>query len=166
MPRPHHRPESGKRRRLARGRVLPATTLALITAGTGVFALSPQGGPLAGASAAAAAHRVVLTNASNGTTTIVTQGEEVVVKLSSKGFDWTEASVINASPELVLKKESGHVSSGGTSITRFLVVGYGTATLQATGTAKCAGGRVCDPLSVTWSANVVAPVQDPPSAAA
>ena len=164
MPRPIHRPEPGKSRRTARGRLLPATTLALITAGAGVFALSPEGGQLAGASAAA--HRVVLTNASNGMTTIVTQGEQVVVKLSSEGFDWTEASVINASSEVVLKKESGHVSSGGSSITKFLVVGYGTATLQATGTAKCVSGPVCDPLSVTWSANVVAPVQDPPSPAA
>ena len=108
----------------------------------------------------------ILTNTSNGTTTIVTRGEQVVVKLSSQGFDWTEASVINASSELVLKKESGHVSSGGTSVTKFLVVGYGTATLQATGSAKCASGPVCDPLSVTWSANIVAPVQDPPSPAA
>lgn len=164
MSRPNHRPEPGKRRRSARGRLLPTTTLALITAGAGVIALSPEGGQLAGASAAA--HRVVLTTTSSGTTTIVTQGEQVVVKLSSKGFDWTEASVINASPEIVLKKESGHVSSGGTSITRFVVVGYGTATLQATGTATCAGGPACDPLSVTWSANVVAPVQDPPSPAA
>ena len=163
MPRPHDRPEPGKRRRTARGRLLPATTLALITAGAGVFALSPEAGQLAGASAAA--HRVVLTNTSNGTTTIVTQGEQVVVKLSSKGFDWTEASVINASSENVLEKESGHVSSGGTSVTKFLVVGYGTATLQATGTAKCSG-PACDPLSVTWSANVDAPVQDPPSPAA
>ena len=163
MPRPHHRPEPRKRR-AGRGRRVPATTLALITAGAGVFALSPEGAALAGASAAA--HRVVLTNTSNGTTTIVTQGEQVVVTLSSKGFDWTEASVINASSEIVLKKESGHVSSGGTSVTKFLVVGYGTATLQATGTAKCASRPVCDPLSVTWSANVVAPVQDPPSRAA
>ena len=58
------------------------------------------------------------------------------------------------------------MSSGGTSVTKFLVVGYGTASLQATGTAKCARRPVCDPLSVTWSANVVAPVQDPPSPAA
>jgi predicted secreted protein len=163
MPRPFHRPEPGRRRRTARGRLIPAGTLALITAGAGVFALNPEGGQLAGA---AAAQRVVLTNTSNGTTTIVTQGEQVVVKLSSKGFDWTEASVINASSELVLKKESGHVSSGGSSTTRFVVVGYGTASLQATGTAKCTGGSVCDPLSATWSANIVAPVQDPPSPAA
>jgi predicted secreted protein len=164
MPRQNHRLEPGKSRRGARRRLLPATGLALITAGAGVFALSPESGQLAGASAAA--HRVVLTNTSNGTTTIVTQGEQVVVKLSSKGYDWTEASVINASSELVLKKESGHVSSGGASVTKFLVVGYGTATLQATGTAKCASGAACDPLSVTWSANVVAPVQDPPPPAA
>jgi predicted secreted protein len=147
-----------------RGRLLPTTTLVLLSAGAGVFALNPEAGRLAGASAAA--HRVVLTNASNGTTTVVTQGEQVIVKLSSKGFDWTEASVIDASSEVVLKKESGHVSSGGTSVTKFLVVGYGTATLQATGTSKCASGPVCDPLSVTWSANVEAPVQDPPPPAA
>jgi predicted secreted protein len=164
MPRPNRRLEPGTRRRTARGRLLPATGLALITAGAGVFALSPEGGQLAGASAAA--HRVVLTNTSNGTTTIVTQGEQVAVKLSSKGYDWTEASVINASSELVLKKESGHVSSDGASVTKFLVVGYGTATLEATGTARCASGPACDPLSVTWRANVVAPVQDPPSPAA
>ena len=164
MPRQSHCLEPGKRRRSARGRLLPATGLALITAGAGVFALSPEGGQLAGATAAP--HRVVLTNTSNGTTTIVTRGEQVVVKLSSKGYDWTEASVINVSSELVLKKESGRVSSGGASVTKFLVVGYGTATLQATGTAKCASGPACDPLSVTWSANVDAPVQDPPSRAA
>ena len=162
MPRPRHRPEPREKRRPTRGRLLPTTALALISAGAGVFALSPEAGQLA----AAAADRVVLTNTGNGTTTIVTQGEHVVVQLRTKGFDWTEASVINASSELVLKKESGHASSGGTSVTKFLVVGYGTATLQATGTARCASGRVCDPLSVTWSANIVAPVQDPPSRAA
>jgi hypothetical protein len=129
-----------------------------------VFALNPETGAVVGASTPA--HRVVLTNGSDGTSTIVTQGEQVVVKLSSDGFDWTEASVINAGAGLVLKEESGHVSSGGSSVTKFLVVGYGSVTLQATGTAKCASGPACDPLSVTWSANVLAPVQDPPPSAA
>jgi hypothetical protein len=145
---------------------LTGTALAVVAAGTGALALSPAGGSLAGASTTSA-QRVVLTNQSNGSTTIVTKGEQVVVRLKSDGFDWTEASVINASAENVLVKESGHVSSGGSSITKFLVVGYGAATVQATGTEKCSTSPpVCDPLLTHWSANVVAPAQDPPPPAA
>ncbi len=136
----------------------------LLAAGAGVLTVSPFAGSVAGASTTSP-HRVILTNQSNGSTTIVTKGERVVVKLHSAGFAWTEASVINASPEVVLKKESGHVSSGGSSVTKFLVVGYGSVTLQATGTAQCSSAQPCDPLSVTWSANVVAPAQDPPPSA-
>jgi hypothetical protein len=137
-----------------------------VAAGTGALAISPADGSFAGASTTSA-HRVVLTNQSNGSTTIVTKGEQVVVKLTSDGFDWTEASVINASAENVLMKESGHVSSGGSSVTKFLVVGFGSVTLQATGTEKCStSAPVCDPVLAHWSANVVSPVQDPPPAAA
>ncbi len=162
----HPRPVQRKGRHLGIGRGLPATALAIVAAGAGALAISPAGGSLAGASTTST-QRVVLTNQSNGSTTIVTKGEQVVVRLKSDGFDWTEASVINASAENVLVKESGYVSSGGSSITKFLVVGYGTATLQATGTEKCSESPpVCDPLLTHWSANVVAPAQDPPPPAA
>jgi hypothetical protein len=162
----HFWPVQRTGRKIGLGRGLPATALAVVAAGAGALAMSPAGGSLAGASTTSA-HRVVLTNQSNGSTTIVTKGEQVVVKLKSDGFDWTEASVVNASAENVLVQESGHVSSGGSSITKFLVVGYGTATLQATGTEKCSKTPpVCDPLLTHWSANVEAPVQDPPPTAA
>jgi predicted secreted protein len=161
MARPKQLPVARPHGGTAHRRFVPATTWLLIAAGAGVLTVSPLAGPVAGASTLA--DRVVLTNQSNGSTTVVTKGEQVVVKLHSDGFVWTEASVINASSELVLKKESGHVSSRGSSVTKFLVVGYGSATLQATGTAKCSSGPACGPPSVTWSANVVAPVQDPPA---
>jgi hypothetical protein len=111
----------------------------------------------------------VLTNASSGTTTVVTKGEEVVVKLSSPGFRWTEASVESASPVAVLEKLSGHVSSDGSSVTTFEVVGYGAASLQAVGSATCptsSTGGTCIPLSIVWQANVISPVVDPPPPAA
>jgi hypothetical protein len=162
MARPNHRPVARPLRLTAHRRFIPATTGALLAAGAGVLTVSALAGSVAGASTTSA-HRVILTNQSIGTTTVVTKGEGVVVKLHGAGFAWTEASVINASPEIVLKKESGHVSSGGSSVTKFLVVGYGSVTLQATGTAQCSSAPPCDPLSVTWSANVVAPAQDPPS---
>ncbi len=149
VPRPHR----GRR---------PAAALAVAVGATGLLAA-----PVAAATdsgAATPAVTKVLTNASNGSTTAVTKGEQVVVKLTSDGFRWTEASVINASAELVLRKESGHVSRNGSSTTTFLVVGYGNADLEATGTNKCSAGPVCNPLSVTWSANVYSYVLDPPPA--
>src|SRR5580704_14794083 len=114
-PRPVQR--TGRRLRLVRG--LPSTALAVVASGAGALAISPAAGCPAAASTPLA-HRIVLRNQSNGSTTIVTKGEQVVVKLKSDGFDWTEASVINASAENVLVKESGHVSSGGSSITKFV----------------------------------------------
>lgn len=100
-------------------------------------AMSSQG--VAGAAATVQQKQVVLTNTSSGTTTVVTRGEEVVVKLSSPGFRWTEASVMSASPVAVLKKLSGHVSADGSSVTKFQVVGYGTASLEAIGNANVQG---------------------------
>jgi hypothetical protein len=161
MVRPKRLPVARPRGGTAYRRFVPATAWVLIAAGAGVLTVSPLAGPAASATTTSAG-RVVLTNESNGSTTVVTKGEQVVVKLHSDGFDWTEASVINASSEIVLKKESGHVSSRGSSVTKFLVVGYGSVALQASGTAKCSSDPACDPRSVTWSANVIAPAQDPP----
>ncbi len=81
---------------------------------------------VAGAASTVQPHRVVLTNTSSGTTTVVTKGEEVVEKLSSPGFRWTEAAVVSASPAAVLERLSGHGSSDGSFVTTFEVVGYGT----------------------------------------
>lgn len=112
--------------------------------------------------------KTVLTKASDGTTTSVTEGEVVVVKLASNGLQWTEASVSSPSAKApaVLRKKSGRVNSDGSSVTRFLVVGYGSADLQATGTPKCATGVVCPPYVVRWQATVDSPAVDPPAPAA
>ncbi len=118
----------------------------------------------AGAASAVRQDKVVLTNASSGTTTVVTKGEDVVVKLSRPGFKWTEASVMSASPVSVLKKLSGHVSADGSSVIKFEVVGYGTASLEAIGNAICAAstaGGACTPISILWQANLTSPVVDP-----
>ena len=88
------------------------------------------------------------------------------MRLSSDGFRWTEASIPNATAEVVLRKISGHVSPDGSSTTTFLVVGYGEATLRAVGDAKCSRTGACIPVSILWSANVVSPVVDPPGPAA
>ncbi len=139
---------------------LGAVTLAFGTAGLLVGPATV--GAATPSPTATAAVTKVLTNASNGTTTVVTKGWRVVVKLSSRdGYAWTEASVVNASPEVVLKKVSGHISRNGSSTTTFAVAGYGSATLVATGTATCTG-TVCVPLSINWSANVESVVLDPP----
>ena len=139
----------------------------LISAGTLATCLgaaSSLGG--AGAASTVLQKKVVLTNASSGTTTVVTKGEDVVVKLSSPGFEWTEASVLSASPVAVLKKLSGHVSADGSSVTKFEVVGYGTASLEAIGNATCtastSGGAWRRPHLVLWRANLTSPVVDPP----
>jgi hypothetical protein len=108
-----------------------------------------------GAGAAGPAVTKVLTNASNGTTVVVTKGFQVEVKLASDGFRWTEASVINAGPAAVLQFVSGHVNPNGSSTTDFLVVGYGEATLQATGVKKCSNNPACTPTVMTWRANVI-----------
>ena len=140
--------------------------LLLTTAGVLAMCLgaaSSLGG--AGAASTVRQNKVVLTNASSGTTTVVVKGEDVVVKLSSPGFEWTEASVLSASPVAVLKKLSGHVSPDGSSVTKFEVVGYGTASLEAIGNATCTAstaGGACIPISVLWQANVASPVVDPP----
>jgi hypothetical protein len=108
---------------------------------------------------------VVLTNADQGTTTLVTRGEKVVVVLSSPNLRWSEVTVAtggSAPPVLTLMK--GKVKSDGTSRTVFEVTGYGSATLQATGQPPCAGGIVCPTYVETWQASVVAPVVDPPGA--
>src|SRR3984957_19453523 len=136
MARPKHRPVLRPYGFTSPRRSLLAAGATLLAAGAGALTVSPLAGSVAGASTMSV-QRVILTNQSNGSTTIVTKGERVVVKLHSAGFTWTEASVINASPEVVLKKVSGHVSSGGSSVTKFLVVGYGSVSLQATGTAQC-----------------------------
>jgi len=107
------------------------------------------------AGAASPAVTKVLTNASNGTTVVVTKGFQVEVKLASDGFRWTEATTINAGPEVVLQFESGHVGLNGSSMTGFRVVGYGEVTLQATGVKKCSNNPACTPVVMTWRANVI-----------
>jgi hypothetical protein len=110
----------------------------------------------AGADAATPAVTAVLTNSSNGTTVYVAKGFQVEVKLSSDGFRWTEASVINAGPEVVLQKEAGHLYANGSSTTTFLVVRYsGEATLEATGVKKCTNNPACTPIVRVWRANVI-----------
>jgi hypothetical protein len=98
----------------------------------------------------------VLTNSSNGKTVYVVKGWQVEVKLSSDGFRWTEASVVNAGPEVVLQKLSGHVYADGSSTTLFLVVSYGgEVTLEATGVKKCSNNPACTPIVRVWRANVI-----------
>jgi hypothetical protein len=133
---------------------LPAVVL---TAAVGAGALLAV--PIAttpGVSAATPVVTGVLTNASNGKTVYVAKGWHVEVKLSSDGFRWTEASVINAGPEVVLQKLSGHELANGSSTTTFLVVSYGgEATLEATGVKKCSNNPACTPIVRVWRANVI-----------
>jgi hypothetical protein len=128
--------------------------------GLGALAVLPATAATGAPTATSTAKVVVLTNSSNGTTTLVTKGEEVVVKLTSDGYDWTEASVVNASAVAVLRFLSGHVAPDGSSSTKFLVVGYGSAALRAVGNPKCLQQGCAIP-SVLWTANVVSPVIDP-----
>jgi hypothetical protein len=109
-----------------------------------------------GAGAASPAVTKVLTNASNGTTVYVAKGWHVEVRLSSDGFRWTEASVINAGPEVVLQRLSRHLYANGSSTTIFLVVSYGgEAALEATGVKKCSNNPACTPIVMVWRANVI-----------
>ncbi len=155
---------SGRNSKPLSRHLLHASALGLVV-GTGALLTGPATtGAVAPSATATPVVTKVLTHASNGTTTTVTKGWRVVVQLSGRdGFDWTEASVVNATSEVVLKKVSGHISSNGSSTTRFDVVGYGAATLVATGTAKCTG-PACTPLTMNWSANVESVVLDPSGA--
>jgi hypothetical protein len=129
-----------------------------------ITALGASGvvGPSSAVARAAKPTKIVLTNSSNGQTVVAEKGDIVQVVLkSSNGVSWSEASVENASPNVVLAKRSGHVTSTGSSVTTFTVVGYGSATLQATGSPKCTGS-VCPTYLVVWQATVDVPVQDPP----
>ncbi len=155
MPRPHLQ-------RFIQGhkRLFPAAVLA---ASVGIWVLAvPAGASSPSASNARHQGVVVLTNSSNGTSTVVAKGDLVVVKLASDGYRWTEASVVNASPEAVLQEESGHVFHDGSSLTTFLVVGYGQAALQARGRPECTTGSKCGTVVALWQASVVSPVVDPP----
>jgi hypothetical protein len=131
-----------------------------VVVGLGALAVLPGTAATSAAAATGVTKVVVLTNSSNGTTTLVTKGEEVVVRLTSDGHNWTEASVVNASAVVVLRFVSGHVAPDGSSVTTFLVVGYGSAALRAVGNPKCLQ-RGCAIPSVLWTANVVSPVIDP-----
>jgi hypothetical protein len=133
---------------------LPAAALAAVV-GAGALLATPLA-TSAGVSAATPAVTAVLTNSSNGKTVYVAKGFQVEVKLFSDGFRWTEASVINAGPEVVLQKESGHVYANGSSTTTFLVVRYGgEVTLEATGVKKCSNNPACTPIVRVWRANVI-----------
>ncbi len=139
------------RNRLATfGLALTLPVLAAVTFGTGG----------AGASTTAP-KQIVLTYASNGTTVTATKGERIVVKLSGHHLDWSQAQVSQSTP--VLEQVSAVVSANGSSKTVFLVVGYGTAELDATGTPICSTtGGACPQYVLLWHAGVVVPVQDPP----
>ena len=145
-----------------RAAFVPAASLTALL-GLGALAAAPATGT-AGA-APQPTKVVVLTNASNGTTTVATKGEEVVVQLATNGYRWTEASVVNATANVVLQKLSGHVYPNGSSTTTFLVVGYGLASLRAVGNPKCAASGCLLP-SLLWRANISSPVVDPPGPAA
>jgi hypothetical protein len=135
------------------GRLRATAALAAAVALGALFAVPVT--TTVGAGSASAVTKV-LTNASNGTTVYVARGWHVEVKLSSDGFRWTEASVINAGPEAVLQFVSGHVGANGSSTTIFLVVSIGgEATLESTGVKKCSNNPACTPTVMVWSANVI-----------
>jgi hypothetical protein len=122
--------------------------------------------PMAAGAATPSTTKVVLSNASNGKTVTAEKGDVVVVKLDGHGtLRWSEASVVPTSSATapVLVKKSGHLSPDGSSRTRFSVVGYGSATLQAEGTARCgiAQDAVCPMFVLLWRATVSVPVVDP-----
>jgi hypothetical protein len=118
--------------------------------------------PTAVVARSTATTKIVLTNSSNGQTVLAEKGDVVQVDLrSANGVKWSEASVIDSSSDVVLMKKSGHVTSKGSSVTTFTVAGYGSATLEATGTPPCTG-VVCPTYLLVWQATVDVPVQDPP----
>jgi hypothetical protein len=119
-------------------------------------------GPSSAVAKATPPTKIVLTNSSNGKTVVAEKGDIVQVDLKSiNGVSWSEASDIQTGPGVVLMKKSGHITSTGSSVTTFTVVGYGSATLQAIGTPPCTDG-VCPAYVLLWQATVDVPVQDPP----
>lgn len=105
---------------------------------------------------------IVLTNASSDSTVLAAKGDLVRVKLTAtRGVRWTEASVVPGTDVPPLVKVSGGVTSTGSSVTTFKVVGYGSAQLEAVGTPPCTG-VVCPTYVIMWEATVDVPVVDPP----
>ena len=138
-----------------------------VTVVFGSIALVLPSTALAGTSVAKAPTRgttVLLTNSDNGKTVRAAKGDTVVVELKSDGvLRWSEASVAPSSTTSpVLVKTGGQVSPNGSSTTTFLVVGYGSARLDALGRPNCTS--VCPQYILLWQATVSVPVHDPPSA--
>lgn len=132
----------------------------------GVICTSVLGGtasalPSRPASQATPVTKIVLTNSANGATVRAAKGDLVVVRLrATKAVQWSQASVAPFSTgRAVLVKESGRVGTG-SSVTTFKVVGYGLATLEASGYPICTS-RICPQYVLAWRADVVVPVQDP-----
>jgi hypothetical protein len=123
---------------------------------------SAAAGPSSAVARATPPTKIVLTNSSNGQTVLAQKGDIVQVDLKSiNGVRWSEASDMDATAGNVLVKKSGHITSTGSSVTTFSVVGYGSATLEATGMPPCTG-VVCPQYLLVWQATVSVPVQDPP----
>jgi hypothetical protein len=105
---------------------------------------------------------IILTNSSSGSTVVAVKGDIVRVKLTATGgVHWTEASVVPSTSVPPLVKTSDGVTSTGSSVTNFKVVGYGSAQLEAIGTPTCTPS-VCPTYVVLWEATVDVPVVDPP----
>jgi hypothetical protein len=137
-------------------RRLPAAASLAVAFGAGALLAVPLTTAAAVSTATTSTVTAVLTNSSNGKTVYVVKGWHVEVRLSSDGFRWTEASVINAGPEVVLQKLSAHLYANGSSTTTFLVVSYsGGAALEATGVKKCSNNPACTPIVTTWHASVI-----------
>ncbi len=145
----------------------PRTSRVLVSTAVGVAALimlSTAFGRTSVAVGPTIGHTIVLTHSSNGKTVLAARGDRIVVKLSSEGLHWTEASVLPGASTTppVLVQTGGHVTSKGASVTIFRVVGYGSANLRATGSPICEGLGVCPDFVVLWQATVSVPVVDPP----
>lgn len=136
----------------------PVTAAVLALTGALTFSAPASGAP------AVSEAKIVLTNASNGSTVLAEKGDKVVVKLSGHGsVRWTQAWVEppGTAANGVLVKDSGRTFSDGSSVTRFTVVGYGGATLVADGMPICSS--VCPTYILRWTATVGVPVRDPPT---
>jgi hypothetical protein len=139
--------------------VASVAVLAVTAIGTGSAVASSPTPPTT--TSPPSTNTVVLTNASNGTSVVVSKGTLVVVRLAGNHLQWSQAQVIESTPVLV-RVSGGTTTTTGASTTVFRATGYGTATLDATGSPFCGTSGGCPEFVVLWHAGVVVPVKDPP----
>lgn len=139
-----------------------AKALAAAALASGTLLLTSSAA-LAAAPAVPTVRVLHLDESSSGGSYLVTKGETVEIKLTTKGVTWRPLTVDQGGRVLQLVSE--HESTSGKLTAVYTVVGYGHASFMTTGQVGCTTTPICPGLSILWDASVTSPVVDPPGTA-